>query len=410
MAAGDLTGDNRPDVAVALGNSKVEILTNNGAGVFTSIGSYNLPQPPDDVKLADVNGDGLLDLIVAHSTNLVSVYLATGNGAFGAPTQYSTAGRFRQKLEAVDLNGDGRAEVVTSNIPVVTIFESNGTGQLVNKTKWMTSAGLLSVTAADIDGNGKTDLVTTSSIDGFKALSFMFNFAVPTLLPREATPFDFDGDRKTDIGIFRPSGGEWWINRSGDGQTFALQFGASTDVIAPADYTGDGKADIAFFRPSSGEWYVLRSEDFSFFALPFGTNGDVPVPADYDADGKADFAVFRPSSSNWFISQSSGAPTRIFQFGISGDQPVVADYDNDGKADVGIFRQAAGGAEWWIQRSAAGLLAMQFGANTDKPVQGDYTGDGKADIAIWRPTTGEWLIVRSEDFSFYGFPFGAMAT
>ncbi|CAN5580613.1 hypothetical protein BH18ACI3_BH18ACI3_17810 [soil metagenome] len=228
-------------------------------------------------------------------------------------------------------------------------------------------------------------------------------------LQRKSAPFDFDGDGKTDIGIFRPLGGasEWWINRSSTGVTFALQFGASTDRIAPADYTGDGKADIAFFRPSSGQWFVLRSEDFSFFALPFGTNGDVPVPADYDADGKADFAVFRPSNSTWFISQSSGAPTRIFQFGISGDQPVVADYDGDSKADVGIFRAAAGGGEWWIERSTAGLLAMQFGANTDKAVQGDYTGDGKADVAIWRPSTGQWLIMRSEDFSFFGCPFGA---
>ncbi len=222
-------------------------------------------------------------------------------------------------------------------------------------------------------------------------------------------PFDFDGDGKTDIGIFRPaaSGGEWWINRSSNGATFALQFGASTDLITPADYTGDGKTDIAFFRPASGEWYVLRSEDFSFFALPFGTNGDIPVPADYDADGKADFAVMRPSTSTWYISQSSGAPTRIEQFGIAGDVPVVSDYDGDGKADVGIFRAAPGGAEWWVNRSTAGLLAMQFGANTDKAVQGDYTGDGKADVAIWRPSTGEWFIVRSEDFSFYGFPFGA---
>jgi hypothetical protein len=219
--------------------------------------------------------------------------------------------------------------------------------------------------------------------------------------------FDFDGDGKTDIGIFRPNGSasEWWMNRSSTGATFALQFGSSTDKIAPADYTGDGKTDIAFWRPSDGHWYVLRSEDFSFFAFPFGTNGDIPVPADYDADAKADAAVFRPSTATWFISQSSGAPTRIFQFGATGDQPVVADYDGDGKADVGIFRP--GPREWWIQRSTAGLLATQFGNVSDKAVQGDYTGDGKTDIAIWRPATGEWLIVRSEDFSFYGFPFGA---
>lgn len=224
--------------------------------------------------------------------------------------------------------------------------------------------------------------------------------------PVTAVPFDFDGDGKTDIGIFRPAGpaSEWWVNRSSTGMTFALQFGSSTDRITPADYTGDGKADIAFFRPASGEWFVLRSEDFSFFSFPFGTNGDVPVPADYDADGKADYAVFRPASATWFISQSSGAPTRIEQFGVNGDKPVVADYDGDGKADVGIFRPSQG--EWWVQRSLAGLLSMAFGTGTDKPVQGDYTGDGKADVALWRPSTGEWFVVRSENSSFYSFPFG----
>jgi hypothetical protein len=228
-------------------------------------------------------------------------------------------------------------------------------------------------------------------------------------LPLIHAPFDFDGDGKTDIGIFRPIAGasEWWINRSTTGVTFALQFGVSTDKIVPEDFTGDGKADIAVWRPSNGNWFILRSEDFSFYAFPFGTNGDIPVPADYDADGKADAAVFRPSNATWFISQSSGAPTRIVQFGIAVDRPVVADYDGDGQADIAIFRPAAGGGEWWIQRSSAGLLAMQFGANSDKAVPGDYTGDGKADVAIWRPTDGNWLIVRSEDFSFFGFPFGA---
>jgi len=49
---------------------------------------------------------------------------------------------------------------------------------------------------------------------------------------------------------------------------------------------------------------------------------------------------------------------------------------------------------------------MQFGASTDKPVQGDYTGDGKTDVAFWRPSSGQWYIIRSEDFSFFAFPFG----
>jgi uncharacterized delta-60 repeat protein len=221
---------------------------------------------------------------------------------------------------------------------------------------------------------------------------------------------DFDGDGKADIGIFRPIQGasEWWINLSSTGQTTALQFGASIDRITPADYTGDGKVDIAFFQPQSGYWYVLRSEDFSFFAVPFGAFGDVPVPADFDADGKADFAVFRPTGSTWFISQSSGAPTRIQQFGSPGDYPSVADYDADGRADVAIWRPLGStAAEWWIDRSTAGLLSMQFGTGLDKPVPGDYTGDGRADVAVWRPSTGEWFVVRSEDNSFYGFPFGA---
>jgi hypothetical protein len=225
--------------------------------------------------------------------------------------------------------------------------------------------------------------------------------------PAIDAPFDFDGDGKTDIGIFRPVAiSEWWINQSSTGVTFALQFGSPTDLIVPADYTGDGKADIAFWRPSTGNWFVLRSENFSFFAFPFGTNGDIPAPADYDADGKADPAVFRPSSATWFVSQSGGGGTRIFQFGVTGDLPVVADYDGDGKADIGIYRPVP--REWWIQRSTAGLLAIQFGNPNDKVVQGDYTGDGKADIAIWRPSTGEWFIVRSENLSFFGFPFGVI--
>lgn len=220
------------------------------------------------------------------------------------------------------------------------------------------------------------------------------------------SPFDFDGDGKTDLSIFRSGPGEWWYQRSSDGVVPAFQFGSATDKLVPADFTGDGKADVAFWRPSDGNWYVLRSEDGSFFGFPFGAAGDIPAPADYDGDGKADAAVFRPASATWYIKRSGDGGTTITAFGANGDKPVIADYDGDGKADIAIWRPGPG--EWWIQRSSNGTtFAVQFGSTSDKPEPGDYTGDSKADVAFWRPSNGNWYVLRSEDLSFYGFQFGA---
>ncbi len=399
----NIAGANRSRITRLNADSTHDAGFNPGTGANTTIfnaalqldgkiligGAFATYNGTPRARIARVNGDGTLDNTFVVGTgansNVLSFVLQTDGkvivGGFFGTYNGAAANRLAR------LNTDGSLDnSFTSG------FAGDATATAVRRMLLQPDGKLLvSGTFRAYNGAARNNLARLAT----------------SATPSIESPFDFDGDGKTDIGIFRPlSVAEWWINRSSTGVTFALQFGTSTDRITPADYTGDGKADIAFFRPASGEWYVLRSEDFSFFALPFGTNGDIPAPADYDADGKADFAVFRPSSATWFISQSSGAPTRIVQFGINGDQPVVADYDNDGKADIGIFRNNAGVAEWWIDRSTAGLLAMQFGAATDKPVQGDYTGDGKADVAIWRPSDGNWLIVRSEDFSFFGFPFG----
>jgi len=220
-----------------------------------------------------------------------------------------------------------------------------------------------------------------------------------------AAPFDFDGDSKTDISVFRPGPAEWYLNRSSAG-FFGAQFGETTDKLTPGDFTGDGKADIAFWRPSTGSWFVLRSENSTFYAFPFGASGDIPAPADYDGDGKTDAAVYRPAISTWFALRSSDGGVSATQFGNSSDQPVPADYDGDGKADVAIWRSGPG--EWWVYRSSNNTaFAAQFGQSGDRPTPGDFTGDGKADIAFWRPSNGSWYVLRSEDFSFFAFPFGA---
>ncbi|NNE66968.1 MAG: hypothetical protein HKN33_10430 [Pyrinomonadaceae bacterium] len=218
-------------------------------------------------------------------------------------------------------------------------------------------------------------------------------------------PFDFDGDSRTDISIFRPAPAEWWYLRSSDGGNGAFQFGSTNNRLTPADFTGDGKTDVAFWRENTGEWFVLRSEDSSFYSFPFGTTGDIPAPGDYDGDGKADPAVFRPSTADWFISRSSDGGVDILTFGTSGDLPVIADYDRDGKSDIAVFRESLG--EWWIIKSQSqSVYAVQFGAPGDIPAPQDFSGDDADDVAFFRPTTGEWFVLRSENQSFFSFPFG----
>lgn len=414
LTAADLTGDGSADLGVGLTNGSVAILTNNGAGTFTAGSTYDLGAAVTDIGSADMNGDGKADLVVANNLNFISntakisVLNGIGNGTFAAAVNYPTVWLYDQKLALNDYNGDGKTDVATSNNSVVSVLVNNGFGVLHEPRLWAVTGGLRAITSGDLDGDGKPDLITSSAYDNFFAVSILFNLPLPILVQARA-PFDFDGDGKTDISIFRPNGAvsEWWWSRSLDGGTGAVQFGSSTDRMTPLDFTGDGKADVAFWRQSTGQWFVLRSEDQSFYAFPFGTSGDMPVPADYDGDGKADAAVYRESTMTWYINRSSGG-TDVVAFGATGDKPIPADFDGDGKTDIAISRPGAvNGAEWWVRRSSNGtVFAAQFGQLTDKPVIGDYTGDGKADIAFWRPSSGYWYVLRSEDFSFYAFPFG----
>ncbi|MDQ3801046.1 MAG: M12 family metallo-peptidase, partial [Acidobacteriota bacterium] len=112
------------------------------------------------------------------------------------------------------------------------------------------------------------------------------------------TRFDFDGDRRADLSVWRPANGDWYIINSGNDTFTGFKFGQAGDRIVPADYDGDGRTDPAVYR--GGVWYLLRTTA-GFTGIQFGLPDDVPAPADFDGDGKADPAVFRPSTGYWFI-------------------------------------------------------------------------------------------------------------
>ncbi len=424
LALGDFNDDGKADLVVAN-----RIYSGDGVGNFTLAATFSPFGNISSIQTVDLNNDGRLDLVEYSSTNGTRVQLWNGVNSFAAPASVTTVNCTLTGLPAIaDFNYDGKMDLVgVGNCGGIAVFRGEGTGNFNYGGSFVGAGNSLQVLDFDRDGhldvgfagggeyriaygNGAGQFSLTSypialattaaaadvTSDGVPDVAFVCSGSSPDITgtwfmygrnpARGRSTADFDGDGRTDVSVFRPSSGTWYVIRSSDNTFYGVQFGQNGDIPVPGDYDADGKTDLAVFRPSGGTWYIIRSGDNAFVGQQFGANGDIPVAADYDGDGSSNIAVFRPSNGYWYYL--AGPNFNALQFGAAGDIPTQADYDGDGYTDLAVFRPSTG--MWYLQRTTQGFQQISFGINGDRPAPLDYDGDGKANLAVFRPSNSTW--------------------
>ena len=194
VAVADVNGDGRPDiVAVNSGSNTIQVLLGQAGGGFANGGTYLVGGgSPAGVAVADVNGDGRPDLVTANyssvGTGTAGVLLRLAGGGFAAVTTYSTGTGSRPTGVAVaDVNGDGRLDIVTANYPGtagVLLGQTGGGFAAVTTYSTGISSSPLGVAVTDVNGDGRPDIVTANS--DHNAVGVLLNTG--TFAPLAAAP------------------------------------------------------------------------------------------------------------------------------------------------------------------------------------------------------------------------------
>ena len=277
---------------------------------------------------------------------------------------------------------------------------ANGTWKLRIQDSFAGDTGTLQCWSLHINQGTPTGVVndftgdSTSDIAVFRPASgqWFINggtspfFGLPGDVPVSG---DYDGNGIADIAVYRPATGQWFLN---NGLPSPIQFGRSGDLPVPADYDGDTRTDIAVYRTSDsnvGVWYFNVPGQMP---VAWGVRGDIPMPGDYDGDGRADLAVYRPATGQWFVAYGATAFTTstVTSFGLPGDIPIRADLDNDRRLDFVVFRPSTG--TWYFSPTNSPAGAQPFGLLGDIPLSLDTNGDGFGDLCVYRPATGQWFV------------------
>jgi hypothetical protein len=348
VAAGDFDGDHKLDIAVSSWDgASVSVRLGNGDGTFQSATSYAVGIHTWGVSAADLDGDGALDLVassVASSSTQISMLRGTGNGTF-QPAVYFATGAGPLASAVGDFNGDGRPDLAVVNFysANVSILFGNAppaAGTFQSPVNYAVSTNPNSIALGDFNGDGRPDLAV-SNTNGNNAVSILLaNGPVSggTFAPAvHYTPFDnpysiaiadLDFDGKLDLVVANKVAGLDRISvlRGNGNGTFQPPVnhgvGSQPSFVVARDFNGDGWPDLAVTNNLSHSISLLANSGGILQPageLQAGINPGSLAAADFDNDGKPDLAVtnITGNSVQVLLNQSpcAGAPGISFCHG-----------------------------------------------------------------------------------------------